>query len=101
VTVSFISRVRSGLKAGTVIRNKATVDGLEVDPYTLQATGYGVAGDGSTLVRTGNGSPLARTSGGGYTSFWLAGGLALLGTLMLGTWQHGRRRGSRPEGGAS
>jgi len=92
VTVTFRSRVKPDLRPGTRIRNTATVDGLEVDPYTSQTTGDGVSGAGTAL---------ARTSGGGYGSLWVAGGLALLGSIMIGAWQHGRRRASRPEGGAS
>ncbi len=92
VTVTFRSRVKPDLRPGTRIRNTATVDGLEVDPYTSQTTGDGVSGAGTAL---------ARTSGGGYGSLWLAGGLALLGSIMIGAWRHGRRRALRPEGGAS
>jgi hypothetical protein len=92
VIVSFRSRIKPDLPPGTRIRNTAKVDGFEVDPYTSEATGNGVEGVGTAL---------ARTSGGGYGSLWLAGGVGLLGFILIGLWAGERRRAPRTRGGAS
>ena len=84
VVVTFRSRVRGGLPAGTAIRNTARVQGFEVDPHTA-----GVGG-----VVSGHGSALARTSGGGYAGVGTAGAIALAG-LLLGLWGRARLLGTR------
>jgi len=87
VTVSFRSTIDPGVPAGTRIRNTARVDGFGIDPYTEQVTGDGVDGEGGAL---------ARTTGGGYATFWAAGGMGAAGLLLLGLWTAIRRRQRGP-----
>jgi len=84
-TVSFRSRVRDDVPAGTRIRNTARVDGFEVDPITSQVGGEVSDRD----------SALARTAGGGYATVWASGGMALFGALFLGLWFRGKLLGTR------